>query len=41
LLKLADVDTTLPDAANTVDAVLARNAGVRFIVPPCKGAVLG
>jgi hypothetical protein len=23
------------------DAVLARNAGVRFIVSPCKGAALG
>lgn len=29
------------DRAHVLDAVLARNAAVRFIVPPCKGAVLG
>jgi len=29
------------DRAHVLDAVLARNPAVRFIVPPCKGAVLG
>jgi hypothetical protein len=29
------------DRAATYDAILARNSSVRFIVPPCKGAVPG
>jgi hypothetical protein len=29
------------DRAHVFDAVLVRNPDVRFIVPPCKGAVLG
>ena len=29
------------DRAHVLDAVLVRNPDVRFIVPPCKGAVLG
>jgi hypothetical protein len=27
--------------SHVLDAILARNPTVRFIVPPCKGAVLG
>jgi hypothetical protein len=34
------VNVSMP-RAHVLDAVLARNAAVRFIVPPCKGAVLG
>jgi Transposase DDE domain len=29
------------DRSAALDAVLARNSNARFIVPPCKGAVLG
>ena len=34
------VNVSMP-RAHILDAVLARNAAVKFIVPPCKGAVLG
>jgi hypothetical protein len=29
------------DRSHVLDAVLAKNPTVRFIVPPCKGAMLG
>jgi Transposase DDE domain len=29
------------DGAHVLDPVLARNPAVRFIVPPCKGGLLG
>jgi hypothetical protein len=29
------------DRGHVLDAVLVRNPNVKFIVPPCKGAVLG